>query len=529
MLSAAVALVLLVACTNVAHLLIARGASRRREFAVRTALGAGRGRVVRQLVTESLILSATGCAGGVLIGQLALKLLVATRPSRLWELESARLDATTLFAAIGALILCGVGFGVLGAVQSPRRDIREALHNGSSGASPSRRSDRVRSLLVVSEMALSAMLLVGATSLLRSVINLQRTDVGFNPDGLYSVTLPFSEARYPTEQARSAMLTEVRSRLRQIAGIQDVVVTSNGAFGGTSHVGDLEIDGDGNRATAQGMIETASVETGYFQTMGVRILEGRTFADTSDDSREVILNAGFVRRHWRAGKAIGHRIRFVYDGREAGDWLTVVGVVSDVMMTGPVAETSAPLVYQPWSGGRSPSLMIRTNGRIDPVNSVRSLLRSMDPRTPPVFVASMRSIVDSAVARPRFTTLLLAGFASIAVILAAIGLYGMMAYSVVERTREIGIRVALGATGATIARTIVVRGVVLAMLGAMLGLVGAHWGMRLITNLLYGVTPLDPASFAVGAAVLIGAALMACVVPTRRALAVDPMTAIRAE
>lgn len=529
MLSAAVALVLLVACTNVAHLLIARGAARHRELAVRAALGAGRGRLVRQLVTESLVLSVVGSVAGVLIGQAGLKLLVAMRPSRLWELESAHLDATTIVVAVALTTLCGVVFGVLGALQSRRQEAGDALRTGAFAASPSRRAERARSLMVVTEMALSAMLLVGATLLVRSVINLQRTDVGFEPDGLYTLNFTVSEARYPTEPARATLIEDAKTRLRAVHGIRDVVATTLGPYSSQSRVGDLEIEGVPGKATSDGMTEVASVETSYFRTMGVPILEGRTFTDTSEASREVMLNAGFARRHWKPGEAVGRRIRFVSEGRRPDEWLTVVGIVRDVMLTGPGGETSAPLVYGPWGGSRSLSLMIRTDGHLDPVVPARTIMKSIDPRMPPVFVGSMRQLVNSAVERPRFTALLLGSFTMIAVVLAAVGLYGMMAYTVVQRTREIGIRVALGATDGVIARAVVGRGAILAVIGAAIGLVGAHWTMRFVTTLLYGVTPLDATSFAIGAVVLVGTALLACIVPTRRALAVDPMTAIRAD
>jgi putative ABC transport system permease protein len=261
----------------------------------------------------------------------------------------------------------------------------------------------------------------------------------------------------------------------------------------------------------------------------MRFVEGRTFTDTSEASREVIVTAGYARRHWKSGTAVGQRLRLTYEGKPVGDWMTVVGVVSDAMLTGPIAETSAPLLYGPWSGGSSPTIMFRTDGSIDPAVPVRSMIHALDPRLPPAFVVNMERLVASSRARPRFVMLLLSGFTLIAIVLAAVGLYGVMAYSVVQRTREIGIRVALGATHAAIARTVLARGATLAAWGALFGLAGAYWATHLLATLLYNVSPLDRASFGAGAAVLIATSLLACAAPARRVLAVDPVTAIRAE
>jgi predicted permease len=529
MLCGAVAIVLLVACANVAHLLLARGVARRREFAVRAALGARRGRLVRQLITESLVLSTAGCITGVVIGQAALRVMIALRPATLWELDSVRLDATTLIAAAIAGTVCGVVFGVLGALQATR-PASESLHAGSLPDSHSARGDRLRSVLIVSEMALSATLVVGAVLLVRSVINLQRTDVGFEPSGLYSVDLFMSRTRYPTEASRGALLAKVKSGLRAIPGVREVVATTLGPYSRTSQIGALEVEGEkAPDASAQGFVDVDAVETGYFRTMGIPFVEGRTFSDTSKQSREVVINAGFARKHWKPGSAVGRRVRIVFGGKPVDEWMQVVGVVADAMLTGPAAETSAPLLYLPWNDVSQPAVMIRTDSVLDPVVPVRAVIRAIDPVMQPVFVGSMRQIVASSLAKPRFIMLLLTGFTLIAVALAAIGLYGMTAYSVARRTREIGIRVALGATHGAIARAILLRGAGLSLVGAVVGLTGAYWTTRFLSTLLYGVTPIDVVSYASGAAVLIGAALLACVVPARRALAIDPMTAIRAE
>ena len=530
LLCVAVGLVLLVACTNVAHLVLSRGAARQREFAVRAALGAGRGRLARQLVTESLVLAGTGCAAGIIIGQAALAVLVRTRPTELWELTSARLDSTTLLAAVAAAVLTSVAFALLGLIQLGRGSAGDTLTSGRLAGMSPRRGERIRSALVVSEMALSGVLVVGAALLLRSILNLQRTDVGFVPARLYSVGMFMLRSRYPDSASREALMSQVVNRVRDLRGVREVVLSSVGPYGRTTHIGALEVAGErAPDAAAQGFVDMNDVQAAYFHTMGMRFVEGRTFTDTSEASREVIVNAGYARRHWKSGTAVGQRLRLTYEGKPVGDWMTVVGVVSDAMLTGPIAETSAPLLYGPWSGGSSPTIMFRTDGSIDPAVPVRSMIHALDPRLPPAFVVNMERLVASSRARPRFVMLLLSGFTLIAIVLAAVGLYGVMAYSVVQRTREIGIRVALGATHAAIARTVLARGGTLAAWGALFGLAGAYWATHLLATLLYNVSPLDRASFGAGAAVLIATSLLACAAPARRVLAVDPVTAIRAE
>jgi predicted permease len=531
MLCVAVGLVLLVACTNVAHLVLSRGAARRRELAVRTALGAGRGRLARQLVTESLVLAGAGCAAGVLIGQAALAVLVRTRPTELWELTDARLDSTTLLAAVGAAVLTSVGFALLGLLQAHgSAGTADALTSGRLAGARPKRGERLRSALVVSEMALSAVLVVGAALLLRSIVNLHRTDVGFVPARLYSVGFSMSGARYTDAVAREALTSQLVDRIRGLHGVGEVALSSVGPYGRTSHVGTLEVDGERPPgASEQGMVDMNDVQASYFRVMGMRFIEGGTFTDASKSSRQVIVNEGYARQHWKRGTAVGHRLRLVYAGKPVDDWRTVVGVVSDAMLTGPVAETSAPLVYSPGRTGSAPTIMFRTDGSVDPVVSVRSLVHAIDPRMPPAYVANMETLVASSQARPRFVMLLLSGFTLIAIVLAAVGLYGVMAYSVVQRTREIGIRIALGATHREIARTVLARGATLAAFGALLGLAGAYWATRLLTSLLFNVSPLDRVSFGAGAVVLITTSLLACAAPARRVLAVDPVTAIRAE
>ncbi len=528
MLSAAVALVLLVACANVAHLLLARAAARHRELAIRAALGAGRRRLFRQLLTESLMLSLAGAALGVFVGWIGLRAMLLLRPAELRELRAAHLDGTTVIVAVSVAVLCGIAFGVLGAFQSARQSTHDALKSGALSASHSRRHDRLRALLVVSEMALSGVLMVGAALLVRSVINMRQTDLGFEPRGLYAISLSLPSSRYATPASRESFVQELTTRLHGLRGVRDIAMAGVAPGSFTFILGTLEIEGEpAPPANSSAYIADNNVEPAFFRTMGIRFVEGGVFTDTSKTSNQIVVNNGFARKHWPRGGVEGHRLRVVYGGQ--GNWMTIVGVVADAMVGGPVRETSAPMLYSTGDHQYLRAILIRTDGTADPLTPIRSLLRSMDPHMMSSDVSSIEQMMGNSIAEPRFTMVLLTAFTGLALLLAAIGLYGVMSYSVAQRTREIGIRIALGATRSNIASVVVVRGLILTALGAAAGLAGAYWGTRMLGDLLYGVTPLDLPSFAVGAGVLFAAAVLACLVPMRRAVRVDPIAAIRTE
>ena len=527
MLTAAVALVLLIACANVAHLLLARAAARQRELAIRAALGAGRARLFRQLVTESLVLAAAGCLGGILVGWAGLHVLVSLRPASLSELSAARMDGTTLGVTIALAVVTGIVFGVVGALQAARHSTHESLKAGSLSASNTRRHNRVRSLLVVSEMALSATLLVGATLLVRSVGRLQSIDPGFEPAGLYGIQLALPEKRYG-EAAKKRFHAEFVARARVLPGVQAVTLTSGAPPSRSFLIGALHIEGDPPpKAGTTSFLDYNDVDPDYFRVMGIRLLHGRTFDDTTAESRQVIVNQSMARKHWRGGDAVGKRLRVLFNGK--GEWLTVIGVAADASTGGLTAEASQPMFYRTGQNRYQPSVIVRTQGNASPIASLRSLLATMDPRLSPPSVSDVDRAMRESIAGPRFTMLLLSVFTAMALVLAAVGLYGVMSYAVAQRTREIGIRIALGATRRNIARSVVARGVLLAASGIVLGLVGAHWATKLIEKMLYGIPRTDPASFIVGSAVLLGTTLLACVVPMRRAVAVDPLIAMRSE
>jgi putative ABC transport system permease protein len=391
-------------------------------------------------------------------------------------------------------------------------------------------------LLVVSEMALSTTLVVCATMVIRSVINKQQADLGFAPANLYAVSVNAPKSQYGTPAARAEVERRVIARLRQMPGVRSAAVTANPPGSRSFLVGRLEIQGEAAPATtsSSSFIDVNGVESGYFRAMGIRLSAGTTFTDTIGGSHQVIVNAGFARARWPGASAVGHRLRVAQMSvrpvqPDTQPWLTIVGVVADVTTGGPSSEArAAPMLYTSSPVDESSALMIRSATSADPTPAVRAVVRSIDPRLT-ADVVSVEHRLSQSLAAPRFMMLLLSIFTVLALVLSAIGLYGVMAFAVAQRTREIGIRVALGASMAQIGRAVVVRGVGLAVAGAAIGVFVATWGTKLIEYELYGVDRSDLSSFAVAVAVLLGAATIACIVPTRRAVGVDPIRAIRSE
>ena len=526
LLSGAVALVLLIA--NVAHLMLARAATRQRELAIRAALGAGTGRLVRQLLTESLVLAGAGCVGGLLVGWIGLKALVALRPASLSNLDMARMDLSTLLMTIALAALTGLLFGLVGAIQSSRHSTHESLKAGTLSTSHSRRQNRLRGLLVVSEIAVSTTLLVGASLLVRSVAGLQTKDPGFSPGGLYGVSIVLPEKAYATPAIRHAFYAELTARARAVAGVQTVMMAEGAPPMQNFMIGALQLEG---RVTpppgTTAYVRYNGVQPGYFKGMGIQLVQGTMFSDTSEKSDQVMVNEGFAKKYWPRQNAVGHRLRVVFNGK--GDWMTIVGVVGDAFTSGLTNEASEPLLYKPFQGEFQPALILRAAPGTSPIASVRALVPAIDRHLPPPSVTNIEDAMRDSISGPRFTMLLLASFTVLALVLAAVGLYGVLAYAVAQRTREIGIRIALGATRRAIGRAIVRQAALLAVIGMVIGLAGAFWATKFIDKMLYGVPRSDPYSFAAGAVLLFGTAMAACLVPARRAVSVDPLIAMRAE
>lgn len=527
LLSGAVALVLIIACANVAHLLLARGSSRQHELAIRAAIGAGRWRIARQILTESLLLAAAGCVLGVAAGWAGLRALVALRPSSLSQLAVAHLEGRAVLVAVVLAVATGLAFGVIGALQSARLMSPESLRLGASAAQGASRA-RSRSILVVTEMALCTTLLVAATLLIRSVAHLQLTDPGFEPAGLYAVSPDLSATNDTTPALRWSLVDRLAERVRALPGVSGVTVATNAPPGSEFSIGALQVEGQPTPPkNASSFINTYGVRPEFFSVVGIRFVEGAAFTDTTVAGAQVVINEGMARKYWPGTSALGHKLRIVFQGD--GKWLTIVGVVNDAATGGLLTERSDPMLYMPPARFFNPALLVRAPNPGAVLPAIRTIVRGMDAAIPPVKVDNVAESMRNTVGGRRFTMLLLASFTALALLLAAVGLYGVMAYVVAQRTRELGVRIALGATAGNIARSVLGRGVALAAGGMVLGLVGAHWATRLMAGMLSGVSADDPTSLMVAAAVLLATAVVACLVPMRRAVRVDPIIAMKSE
>lgn len=531
LLGGAVALLLIAACANVAHLLIARGATRQREIAIRTALGAGRGRIMRQLLTESLLIATFGCAFGLGVTFAGIKILVALRPARLEELSLASVNGTVLLGAIALSVITGIAFGLTAAVHGVRRTTSDNLRATATSGTSGRATHRLRSLLVATEMTLSAMLLVGAALLVRSVSKLESIDPGFSPSNLYSVHVDLPSTRYKPA-ASAAFTREVRDAVQKVGGVKAVSIASSVPPGNGYMIGSIEAEGSDYGGRAPAAIAMNSIEPSYFLTLGLSFVSGVTFATGASERGDLIINEGFAKKLWPGQTAAGRRIRFPGPpGTPPAKWQTVVGIVGDVVASASRKDRESPLFYFPRDDREpgSATLLMRVAPGFDPVAPVRQIIANADSRLPPAEVQTISAGLEATFATQRFTMQLLAAFAGLAVVLSGIGLYGVIAYVVTQRQREIGVRLALGATPAHVARVIVVKGLVVSVVGLAIGLTAATWGSRLVQTALFGVTGTDPISYAAAAVLLLAVSVLACLVPMRRAMSVDPAIAMRGD
>jgi putative ABC transport system permease protein len=528
LLSVAVALVLLIACANVIHLLLARASTRQRELAIRAALGAGRGRLFRQLLTESALLSVAGCIGGLALGWVGLTLLVDSRPESLGDLATVKMDGATLAVTIAIAVVTALLFGVVGAIQAARHSTHDSLKAGTLASSASRGRGRGRSLLVVTEMALCTMLLVGAILLLRSVMHLQTMDPGFDPRGLYAIEMNLPEDRYKSDAAKRSFNAEALRRARQIPGVEAATLVASAPPKSTFLLGAIQIEGQPEPpAGSTTLIRFNGVAPEFFRMAGMRIVQGTTFTDTSAAAAQVVINEGMARQLWPGQSPLGRRLRVVYN--KSGDWSTVVGVVGDARLSGLTSDAAEPIMYGAGTSMFHPSLLVRGAGESAFLSALTNLPRQIDPRLPPPQVQDVEHTMRTSMARPRFTLFLLGIFAIVAVGLAAVGLYGVLAYNVAQRTREIGIRMALGAPRRRVARDVLGQGMLMVVIGSAIGLIAARGGTRLLEHTLYGVAQTDVVSFAGAAISLVAIAMLASLVPVRRAIAIDPVIAMRAD
>ena len=535
----AVGFLLLIACANVANLLLARAEARQREMAVRSALGAGAGRIVRQLLTESLVLAAVSSAAGLSIAYIGVRALTAWNPSSIPRVAGATVDARVLLFTAVVAIVTTVIFSIAPAFRLLRPDVTEAMKEGSANATTGGARRRFRDALVVAEMALAVVLLIGAGLTLRTLWSLQRVDLGLNPSGVLTMRIALPQTAYGAPEQVVDFYTRLMNELRSLPGVKQAGAARSLPLGST--IGDfgLFVDGfvppPGTNVKGDWQIATA----GYLEAMGESIVRGRSIeaSDTPATQLVGLINEEMARRYWPGRDPLGGRFRI--GNRPDRPWVTVVGIVKDVKHNGitGVVKEKFYIPHTQWHVSlgnanlvRSMSLVIKTDG--DPAmltSSVRSAIRRLDPNLPVADVRSMDDVVGAALATPKFTSVLLSIFAALALTLSAIGIYGVLSYVVSRRTREIGIRVAIGASRTDVVRMVLGSGLGLATAGIAAGLGLALAITRLLRGLLHGVTPADPATFAAVAALLVAVAAVASAVPAWRASRVDPMLALRSE
>ena len=544
---ATVAAVLLIACANVACLLLARAAARRREIAVRGAMGASRGRILRQMLTESLLLSLCGAAGGLLLavwGVNGIASLLAGNSTgysvRLPRLSEVQLDPTALVFTLSVSLLCALLFGLAPALLASRADLNPLLKAGSRGALGGR--GRLREALVVAELALSLVLLIGAGLLLNSFRRLQAIDPGFDPRGTLTATISLAGAPQYAGPAREAFYQQLLARLRGVPGIEAASAINHLPLAGDTWGTDIVIEGRPLPPAGQDLNAAYRVSRpDYFRTMGIPFRAGRDFLDREAPGA-VIVNETLAQRAWPSEDPIGKRLTLdnPRDASQPVQWLTVVGVTRDVKQD---SWTNAPAneIYVPFAesgvflSGTAPqfaamSLVLRAS--VDPgslSDALRQTVRGLDRTIPLSELVTMEQIVADALWQPRFTLQLIALFAALALALAVVGLYGVIAWSVAQRSHEIGLRLALGAQRRDVLRLIVGQGLRLALAGIALGLLASLALARAMTTLLYSVSATDPVTFASIAALLLAIALLAAYLPARRAARVDPMLALRGD
>jgi putative ABC transport system permease protein len=527
---AAVGFVLLIACANVANLLLARANRRAREIALRLALGARPWRIVRQLLTESLMLSSLGAGLGLLLAMWGTELLVRLSPAAMLKLQAAKTDTRVLGFTLLVSLVTGVLFGLFPALQASKSDVQLALKE-SGNSSPSGRQNRLRGLLVVTEIALALVLMIGAGLLIRSFARILSVTPGFEQRNLLTMMVPATGARYQQDEQVVAFYRDVLGRVRALPGVEAAGVVSNLPFGGNYDASGFHIEEKPQANPAEApSAQRYGVSPDYLRAMGITLLRGRQFTeqDNANTPLVALINETAAKRGWPNEDPIGKRIAL---GGVDSPKRTIVGIVRDVNHQGlddaPEMQTYVP--HAQWAGSYM-TLVVRTT--IDPASltaAVRNEIRAVDANLPHYQIATMQQLISGSVAQRRFTLLLVGVFAAVALLMSAVGIYGVISYSVAQRTQEIGIRVALGAQTGDVLKLIIGQGMALVATGVLIGLAGAFGLTRLMSSLLFDVSATDPLTFAGISLLLAAVALLACWVPARRAAKVDPMIALRHE
>jgi putative ABC transport system permease protein len=526
----AVGFLLLMACANVASLLLARATTRRKEIAVRMALGAGRWRIVTQLLLESMILALAGGLLGMLLAWGGVGLMARLGQAAIPRLAEARVDARLFLFTLCVSMATGILCGVAPALESSKANLNQALTEGGRSGTTGRAGRTMRSALVVVEVAMAVLVLIGAGLLIRSFVRLRSVDAGFQPSGLLTLRVPLSGGRNNAAERRVAFFQQVVDRVAALPGVRAVGAVNGLPLTGLGVGSPFAVGGRPAPATEQRPLGVLrSVTPGYFRAMGIPLVAGRGFADsdTKPAAPVIVVNQTLARRYWREGNPLGGRLVVDTDGRTAA----IVGVVGDVKPERIEGE-DWPTIYNPYAQVPVPTLtlVVRTVGApLALASAVEREVRQLDPDQPVADVRPMDTVMDQAVAGARFNTVLLTAFAAIAFVLAAVGIYGVISYDVTERTHEIGIRLALGAQPGNVLKLVVGQGARLAVYGIAAGLAAA-WGLtRLMVTMLFGVKPADFYTFAAISGLLGAVALGASYLPSRRAMALDPVAALRHE
>jgi len=527
----AVGFVLLIACANVANLLLARAAARQKEIALRSAIGAGRSRIVRQLLTESILLSAIGGAGGIALAYAGLKVLVNLSPANIPRVKEIGLDGRVVLFTVLLSIITGIVFGIVPSLQASRTSLSESLKGTGRSSSAGHGSTSVRGALIVAEIALTLVLLIGAGLLIKSFERLSSQNPGFNPSNVLTMELSLPPSKYGQEPQQAAFFTDLLGRTRALPGVEYAGVINNLPLGGSGSNGDFEIEGHAPFPQGQEPIAEKYVTSpGYFQAMGISLLKGRFFteSDAKGTLPVVIINQSLAKQMWPNDDAIGKRIRVGWLNQ---DWQEVIGVVNDTKHESLEAQNSME-TYLPFQQTPVSDLTLVVRAASTPmslVGAVKSQVLAVDKDQPVYNIQTLEQVMSDSLAPRKFNMLLLAIFAGIALILAAVGIYGVMAYSVNQRTQEIGIRMALGAQRADVLKLVVGQGMILTAVGVGIGLVAALLLTRVIASLLFGITATDFSTFSIISVILALVAFIACYLPGLRATRVDPMVALRYE
>jgi putative ABC transport system permease protein len=531
----AVGFVLLIACANLANLMLARIGGREREIAVRTALGASRLRIVRQLLTESLLLAVAGGGVGLLLAIWAVRWLVSMSPDTIPRVNEISVDLRVAGFTLLASVATGVLFGVVPAWQASRTEFTDALKE-SGRTTAGVRKQRLRSALVVSEVALSLVLLVGAGLLIRSFAKLNQVDPGFNPEKVLTMGVSLLPNNYPEDQQVATFYSQILERSATVPGVISVSATAGLPLSGSDTTDNFTIEGRPAIAKeAEPLTEYWVVTPRYFQSMGIALLAGRDFSDTDtkQSPNVVVINDEFRRRHFGLENPLGHRLRL--QGQER-DPLLIVGVVSNSRNIGldedPRVAAYVPFLQDPLSKNLARSLTIVARTKLDPgavTGSLRALVTSMDKSVPVYSVKPMTEYLRDSLSRRRFSMVLLSTFSGVALVLAALGIYGVISYGVIQRTHEMGIRMALGAQRSDVLKLVLRQAMIVVLIGVGIGLLGSWALSRLMKSLLFNVSVTDPLTFAGIAVLMILIALLACLIPATRATKVDPLVALRYE